>query len=90
MELLEQIWERTGTAVNGVLSGIERGLTGLFGTSNARLIKRMQSQVERINALESQLKQATDDQLRERTHNFRQAFKRGESLEQFLPEAFAV
>jgi preprotein translocase subunit SecA len=90
MELLEQIWERTGTAVNGVLSGIERGLTGLFGTSNARLIKRMQGQVERINALESQLKQATDDQLRERTHNFRQAFKRGESLEQFLPEAFAV
>ena len=44
----------------------------VFGTKNERELKRLMPQVEAINALEPQMKQLSDDQLRAKTDEFRQ------------------
>ena len=67
-----------------------RLVSGLFGTKNNRELKRMRQIVERINALEPAMDALTDDELRARTTSFQQRFQSGESLDAFLPEAFAV
>ena len=42
---------KIATSYSNILQGFERGLTGLFGTSNARQIKRFEYKVQQINAL---------------------------------------
>ena len=77
----------------------------VFGTSNEREIKRLMPLVERINALEPEMKQLSDEQLRAKTDEFRKrihervdaiedadekAAALKEVLDEILPEAFAV
>jgi preprotein translocase subunit SecA len=77
----------------------------IFGTSNEREIKRIMPTVVRINALEAEIRQLTDEQLRAKTDEFRgrirarlegiedeneRAEARKQALEEILPEAFAV
>ncbi|GAM08827.1 protein translocase subunit SecA [Geobacter sp. OR-1] len=62
----------------------------LVGSKNDRELKRMWPVVEKINALESQLASLSDDQLQNKTVEFRERLGRGESLDSILPEAFAV
>jgi preprotein translocase subunit SecA len=90
MELLERAWENTGMFISSTLQGIERGLTNVFGSSNARQIKRFGSIVQKINALEGTMVKLTDDQLRAKTDEFRQRLREGETLDDLLVEAFAV
>ena len=54
---------------------IGKALAKVFGTSNEREIKRLRPQVEQINALEPQMKQLTDEQLRAKTAEFRTRIK---------------
>ena len=56
MELLERSFELVGGFFNGVLRGFERGVTNMFGSSNARTVKRLAGRVEAINALEDEYK----------------------------------
>jgi preprotein translocase subunit SecA len=65
-------------------------LQKIFGSRNQRLVKQYQKTVAAINALEPQIEQLTDDQLRAKTTEFRQRVNSGESLDKLLPEAFAV
>ncbi|WP_133647368.1 preprotein translocase subunit SecA [Paraburkholderia flava] len=65
-------------------------LQKIFGSRNQRLVKQYQRAVIAINALEPQIEQLTDDQLRAKTGEFRQRVASGESLDKLLPEAFAV
>ncbi|MEX3555658.1 MAG: preprotein translocase subunit SecA [Burkholderia gladioli] len=65
-------------------------LQKIFGSRNQRLVKQYQKTVTAINALESQFEQLTDDQLRDKTGEFRQRVAAGESLDKLLPKAFAV
>ncbi|CAG4917596.1 preprotein translocase subunit SecA [Paraburkholderia gardini] len=65
-------------------------LQKIFGSRNQRLVKQYQKTVASINALEPQIEQLTDDQLRAKTGEFRQRLASGESLDKLLPEAFAV
>ena len=65
-------------------------LTHIFGSRNDRLLKQYRKTVERINALESGLSALNDDVLRAKTDEFKQRFQAGESLDDLLPEAFAV
>ncbi len=90
MELLERVWESTGLVVSSVLQGVERGVTGLFGSSNARQVKRFESIVQRINALEEGFAKLTDEQLRGKTEEFKQRLRDGQTLDDILVEAFAV
>jgi preprotein translocase subunit SecA len=65
-------------------------LTKIFGSRNDRLLKQYRRVVEKINALEPQLEQLTDDQLRARKDEFRERLGKGETLDDILPEAFAT
>jgi preprotein translocase subunit SecA len=90
MELLERVWEGTGMFFSGILQGVERGLTGLFGSSNARQIKKFESIVAKINALEDGLKGMSDEELRGKTTVFQKRLQSGQTLDDILVEAFAV
>ena len=62
----------------------------LFGSRNDRLVKQYFEQVAVINALEPQMQALSDEQLRTKTEEFKSRFQAGETLDQLLPEAFAV
>ena len=62
----------------------------LFGSKNEREVKRMLKAVQSVNALEEQMIALSDDQLRSKTEEFRARLAKGETLDQLLPEAFAV
>ncbi len=65
-------------------------LTKIFGSRNDRLIKKYRHTVSKINAMEAGLEQLTDEALRAKTEEFKQRVSQGESLDNLLPEAFAV
>ncbi|MCK6425238.1 MAG: preprotein translocase subunit SecA [Burkholderiaceae bacterium] len=65
-------------------------LTSIFGSRNDRLLKQYRRVVERINGLEVQFEKLSDEELRGRTAEFRQRVAAGTSLDDLLPEAFAV
>lgn len=65
-------------------------LTKIFGSRNDRLLKQYRRTVEQINALEPALEKLSDEQLRAKTQEFRERVANGESLDDLLPEAFAV
>ena len=69
---------------------ITKFLTTIFGSRNQRLLKTYGRNVERINALEPSIKALSDDALRAKTDEFRKRFGAGETLDDLLPEAFAV
>src|SRR5574343_1702442 len=70
-----------------MISGL---LKKIFGSRNDRLIKQYSQTVKRINALEPQIQGLSDDALRAKTDEFCQRHSNGESLDDLLPEAFAV
>jgi preprotein translocase subunit SecA len=65
-------------------------LTLIFGSRNDRLIKTYRKTVQRINGLESQFESLSDEALKGQTAQFKQRIANGETLDQLLPEAFAV
>ena len=65
-------------------------LTKIFGSRNDRLLKQYRQGVVRINAMEAEFEKLTDDALRQKTQDFKQRVANGESLDNLLPEAFAV
>ncbi|HHO67835.1 MAG TPA: preprotein translocase subunit SecA, partial [Gammaproteobacteria bacterium] len=65
-------------------------LRKVFGTRNDRILKRLSRNVDRINALESDMEALSDEQLAAKTTEFRQRLEEGASLDDLLPEAFAV
>ncbi len=65
-------------------------LAKVIGTQNEREIKRLRPVVAEIGALEPQIQALTDEQLRAKTDEFRARVAGGESLDDVLPEAFAV
>ncbi|MCE5266791.1 MAG: SEC-C domain-containing protein [Planctomycetaceae bacterium] len=89
-EVLSQIWDVLSFVFGGIGRGIERGITGLFGSSNARYLKKLQPVIDAINALEPRYQAMTDAELREQTVKFRKRLAAGETLDDLLPEAFAV
>ncbi|MFN6253540.1 MAG: preprotein translocase subunit SecA [Acetobacteraceae bacterium] len=62
----------------------------IFGTSNDRALKRYQSRVPAINALEPRLQALSDEALAGQTALFRERLAKGEALDALLPEAFAT
>ena len=90
MDLLENIWEAISVFCASLMQSFEKGITGIFGSANARVIKKMNARVDAINALESKYESMTDDQLREETRSFRDRLDDGETLDDILVEAFAV
>ena len=68
-----------------------RSIPRMFlGDNNEKEIKRLKKTVDKINALEEGLQSYTDDRLIGATEKFRERLKQGETLDNILPEAFAV
>jgi preprotein translocase subunit SecA len=65
-------------------------LTKVIGSKNDRELKRLRPVVARIGEMEPALRALTDDQLRGKTAEFRERLAKGETLDDLLPEAFAV
>jgi len=65
-------------------------LTRIFGSRNQRLLRQYSKSVGRINGLEPELEKLSDEQLAAKTEEFRGRFEKGETLDDLLPEAFAV
>jgi preprotein translocase subunit SecA len=69
---------------------MQRALSKVFGTRNDRVIKRILPIVDQIARLEPGLTRLSDAELQAKTPAFRQRLEQGETLDDLLPEAFAV
>jgi len=69
---------------------VGRVLAKIFGSKNDRMIKQYRKIVKTINELEPTIEPLSDDELAAKTIEFRERVGQGETLEQLLPEAFAV
>ncbi len=65
-------------------------LTKIFGTANDRIIKKFHKEVQKINQLEEALQNLTDEELRDKTKQFKQKLSDGQTLDDITYEAFAV
>ena len=65
-------------------------LKSIFGSRNDRLLKQYRQSVQAINSLETAMQQLSDEDLRGKTASFKQRLSQGESLDDLLPESFAV
>ena len=90
MAQLERIWELLTLFFGGILRLFERSVTSLFGSSNARYVKRLQNRVEAINSLEPKFEAMSDEELQDQTRRFRQRLDAGETVDDLLLEAFAA
>ena len=64
--------------------------TKIFGTPSQRAVKALTPLVDKIEALEEEMKALSDQQLRAKTDEFKARLANGETLDDILPEAFAV
>ncbi|MFC1491351.1 preprotein translocase subunit SecA [Nitrospinota bacterium] len=72
---------------------LEKGLSKLslvFGTANERQLKKIYPIVEAVNGLEPRYREMTDEEMRAETGSFRERLEAGETIEDILPEAFAL
>ena len=90
MEKLELLWDNTTHFVSGVVRNVERSITSLFGSSNARQVKKFQGRVDAIGALEPTYEKMSDEELANQTKLFMQRLRNGETTDDILTEAFAV
>ena len=65
-------------------------LAKVLGSKNERELKRLRKIVDKINALEPDFVSLSDAQLKDKTNEFKQRLKQGETLDDILPEAFAA
>ncbi|MBR5710648.1 MAG: SEC-C domain-containing protein [Thermoguttaceae bacterium] len=89
-DTLANVWDAICDVCTGISRGIERSITSVFGSSNARYIKKLQPKVQAINDLEPKYAAMSDEELRNQTVLFRQRLDKGETLDDLLVEAFAV
>ncbi len=65
-------------------------LTKIFGTYSDRELKQINKIIKKINSLEPSMQKLSDEDLKNKTNEFKERYKKGESLDKMLPEAFAV
>lgn len=65
-------------------------LKRIFGSAHDRLLRRYRKTVEQINDWEAKFQSLSDEALRNKTAEFRSRLEKGETLDQILPEAYAV
>ncbi len=65
-------------------------LSKIFGDPNEKFVKSLDSVVQKINSFESEFQNLSADQLKEKTKEFKQRIADGETLDEIMPEAFAL
>ena len=66
------------------------GLFNLFGTYSEKEVKRVKPIVDKINGLEAEISKLSDEELKNKTTEFKKQLEEGKTLDDILPEAFAV
>jgi preprotein translocase subunit SecA len=99
------IWDKIGDTFNGFVEGSIGFVTRLWGSANDRAVKSLGyvrpkgaeahtvlpgSVLDRVNALEPQMQALTDAELKGLSDQYRARLKKGETLDDLLPEAFAA
>ena len=69
---------------------VSKFFSKIFGSRNERILKKMRKSVDDIAAMEADIEQLDDPTLKAKTAEFRQRLNDGESIDDILPEAFAV
>ena len=69
---------------------VQKIFSKIFGASHQREMKKIQPTVDKINSLEAGIHALSDEQLKNKTKEFQERLKKGETVDQILPEAFAV
>ena len=69
---------------------IQKILAKIFGTNHEREMKKIQPIVDVINSFEPKMQALSDDQLKAKTPELKTRLQNGETVDQILPEAFAV
>ncbi len=80
-------WQLTDNMLSDIFRKFFRKI---FGSRNDRLVKQLRLVVEKINAIEADYQQLSDEQLQNKTTEFRQQLEQGSTLEKLLPEVFAT
>ncbi|VAW48187.1 Protein translocase subunit SecA, partial [hydrothermal vent metagenome] len=62
----------------------------IFGSRNERMLKEYRKKVQKINEFEAEIAELSDEQLQQKTPEFKAALEAGKTLDDLLPEAFAV
>ncbi len=62
----------------------------IFGSANEKYLNKLQPEVEKINNLEKEFESFPDEKLKEKTKEFKERIKKGETLDDLLPEAFSL
>ena len=62
----------------------------IFGDLNAKEVKKVAKIADKVEAYDQQMQEMSDQQLRDKTDEFKERLKNGETLDDILPEAFAV
>src|SRR5262249_46179965 len=65
-------------------------VTKILGDPNEKELRRIRPLVERINSLEDEMRALPDEELRAMTGEFKQELENGQSLDDILPDAFAL
>ena len=65
-------------------------ITKIFGDANEKYLKKLQPIVEKINQLEPIFERFSNEKLKAKTQEFKERLQKGESLDDILPEAFAL
>jgi len=73
-----------------MLDAVTNAIKKIVGSKNERELKRLWPVVQRIGALEPEMQKLSDQQMRDKTVEFRERVAKGESLDDILPEAFAL
>ena len=67
-----------------------RFLTKILGDANERYLKKIKPTVQKINLLENEFEKFSNEEIKEKTKEFKDRLKRGENFDDLLPEAFAI
>ena len=76
--------------IGSVFESSKSMFKSVFGTANDRMLKQMAPIITEINSHESRVKVMTDLEMREETERFKERLSAGETLDDILPEAFAL
>jgi len=69
---------------------VDKVISLIFGTKHQRDVKRMLPVVAKISALEAGIKALSNEKLKEYSYALRERFTKGETLDELMPEAFAL
>ena len=69
---------------------IQKIFSKVFGTHHQREMKKIQPTIDKINSYEAEYQKLSDEQLKQKTQEFKSRLQKGETVNDILPEAFAV